>query len=133
MVSTARSVNQKKLACQLASRRLNVDEHMNRSIGQREFRKVIESVDLSLVQFKAEWNGACQLASLIFEDLAKTYGDSARFYNVDIDEPTGLDSEYGVNEIPTILFFKRGHIIDYARGLTSKKELIAKIENALAN
>src|SRR5690349_9701964 len=106
---------------------------MNKSIDQVEFKRVIEDLDLSVVQFKAKWNGASQIASLIYEDLAKSYEEAARFYNIDIDEQTGLDDEYGVNGIPTILFFKRGEIVDCARGLTSKTELIEKIENALAS
>lgn len=105
---------------------------MNKSIDQIEFKRVIEDLDLSLIHFKAKWSGACQIASLIYEDLAKSYEDAARFYNIDIEEETGLDDEYGISGIPTILFFRCGQVVDCARGLTSKTELIEKIENALA-
>jgi thioredoxin-like negative regulator of GroEL len=43
----------------------------------------------------------------------------------------GVEKEFGVLELPTILFFKHGELIDHVIGLTPKNALIAKIENAL--
>ena len=45
---------------------------------------------------------------------------------------TGSDREYGVMEFPTILFFRRGEIIDHVAGLAPKNVMISKIENALS-
>ncbi|MEP7111552.1 MAG: thioredoxin domain-containing protein [Ferruginibacter sp.] len=92
----------------------------------------IESETLSLVQFKTEWNGACQLLSLIYNDLAKSYKGMANFFTVDFEMEQALNSEYGVREVPTILFFKSGKLIDHAVGLIPKHVLISKIENALS-
>lgn len=112
----------------------NRKENMNKTIGKQEFRnEVVDSLTLSLVQFKTEWNGACQIVSMIYEDLAKSYKGTANFFTVDVEEHAGLGKEYGVNEIPTILFFRRGQVIDHATGLVPKNVLISKIENALNN
>jgi len=106
---------------------------MHKAIGSKEFTtQVVGSVTLSLVQFKTEWNGACQIVSMIYEDLAKAYKGTANFFTVDVEEERHLGGEYGINEIPTILFFKSGKVIDYATGLVSKNVLISKIENALS-
>ncbi|HET9826185.1 MAG TPA: thioredoxin domain-containing protein [Chitinophagaceae bacterium] len=106
---------------------------MNKAIGKKEFRRdVIESLTLSVVQFKTEWNGACQIVSMIYDDLAKAYKGAANFFTVDVEEETHLGREYGINEIPTILFFQSGKVIDYATGLIPKNVLISKIENALS-
>jgi thioredoxin 1 len=105
---------------------------VNKTIGKKEFRsQVVESIHLNLVQFKTEWNGACQLVSMIYEDLAKVYQGTANFFTVDVEEEILLGKEYGINEIPTILFFKSGKVVDYATGLIPKNVLITKIENAL--
>lgn len=105
---------------------------MNRTISRNEFRKeVIESITLSLVQFKIEWSGACQIISPIYEELAASYKGQANFFTVDVEEEPGLDNEYGVIELPTILFFKSGEVIDHVTGLTPKNVVISKIENAL--
>jgi thioredoxin 1 len=107
---------------------------MNKMIGKKEFKiEVVESLHLSLVQFKTEWNGASQIVSMIYEDLAKSYKGSANFFTVDAEKEIHLGKEYGINEIPTILFFKSGKVIDYASGLIPKNVLITKIENALSS
>ncbi len=106
---------------------------MNRPISKTEFKKeVIDSPHLSLVQFKIEWSGACQIISPIYEELALSYENQAKFFTVDIEDESGLGNEYGVMEFPTILFFKSGKIIDHITGLTPKNVLISKIENALS-
>jgi thioredoxin 1 len=107
---------------------------MNKTIEKKDFRnEVIDSITLSLVQFKTEWSGSCQIVSMIYEDLAKAYKGAANFFTVDVDGETTLKKEYGVSEIPTILFFKSGQVIDYATGLVPKNVLISKIENALTS
>jgi thioredoxin 1 len=103
-------------------------------ISKKEFRKeVIGSQDLSLVQFKLEWSGACQIISPIYEELASSYKGQANFFTVDVEKETGLDDEYGVMELPTILFFRSGKVIDHITGLTPKNVMISKIENALSS
>jgi thioredoxin 1 len=105
---------------------------MNRKISKNDFKKeVVRNKDLNLVQFKKEWNGACQIISPIFEELAKAYKGKANFFIVDMEQEPGIGQEYGVMEIPTILFFRDGEIIDHITGLAPKNVLVGKIENAL--
>jgi len=107
---------------------------MNRQLNKINFRKeVIESKAITLVQFKKEWNGASQIIEPVYNELAKSYNGVVNFFTVDIEKENGLDKEYGVTDIPTILFFKKGKIIDHAVGLTPKNILISKIENAIDN
>ena len=87
---------------------------------------------VTLVQFRKQWNGASQIIEPVYNDLAKTYNGVVNFFTVDIEKESGLETEYGVMDIPTILFFKRGKIIDHVIGLTPKNFLISKIENAIS-
>ena len=101
-------------------------------ITRQAFKQdVVNSNGLSLVQFKIEWNGACQIISPIYDELARSYKGMASFYTVDVEKETGIDREYGVIEYPTILFFRSGEVIDHVTGLTPKNVMISKIENAL--
>ena len=103
-------------------------------ISKKEFRKkVIGNQDLSLVQFRREWSGACQILSPVYEELASTFNGQANFFAIDVEKETGVDEEYGVMEFPTILFFKNGQVIDHVTGLAPKNVLISKIKNALSN
>ena len=107
---------------------------MNRMISKEDFKKeVLDSISLSLVQFKKEWNGACQIISPMYEELANSYLGQAKFFTIDVEKEAGIDNEYGVMEIPTILFFKGGKVIDHVKGLTPKNIVISKIENALSS
>ena len=109
-------------------------ETYEQMISKTDFKKeVIESTRLALVQFKTEWNGACQIISPIYEELAKSYKGQANFFTVDVEKETGIDNEFGVMELPTILFFKSGEVIDHVTGLTPKNVMITKIENALTS
>jgi thioredoxin 1 len=49
-----------------------------------------------------------------------------------VEQVSGIERDYGVMEIPTILFFRDGEIIDHLAGLAPKNVMIAKIENALS-
>ena len=91
----------------------------------------MSSRKLCLVQFRTEWSGSCQIMEPIYEELARYYMGLAQFFWVDADGEKELYQQYGIKEIPTILFFKGNELIDYASGLVSKNKLIAKIENAL--
>ena len=106
---------------------------MNRINSKTDFKKeVVGGTGLSLVQFKKQWNGACQIISPIYEELANSYRGQATFFIVDVEQVSGIERDYGVMEIPTILFFRGGEIIDHLIGLTPKNVMIAKIENALS-
>ena len=96
-------------------------------------KEIVNSAGLSLVQFRKEWNGACQIIAPIYEELAKSYAGLAKFFTIDVEKEKGIDQEFGVMEIPTILFFKSGEVIDHVTGLTPKNVMISKIENALTS
>ena len=105
---------------------------MNKQITKARLQKEIGNLTLSLVQFKTDWSGACQIISPVYEELAKSYRGTANFFSIDVEKEKGVDIDFGVTEYPTILFFRKGKIIDHIVGLTPKNVLITKIENALA-
>jgi len=105
---------------------------MSKMIPMARFKEeVMESRNLSLVQFRTEWSGACQILLPLYEELARSYKGIADFFWIDADREKDVKKEFGVIEFPTILFFKNGQLIDHAVGLTPKNMLVTKIENAL--
>jgi thioredoxin 1 len=71
------------------------------------------------------------MMSPIYAELSKSYSSSVNFFSVDIEEAPLLKKELGVIELPTILFYKNGAVIDFVNGMISKNALIAKLENAI--
>lgn len=107
---------------------------MPKQIKTEEFQtKVTESKLLSLVKFKTQWSGACQIVEPIYKELSATYRGVADFFIVDTEHDNSLAERFGIMELPTILLFKDGTVIDHSTGLTSKHLLIEKIEKALSD
>ncbi len=107
---------------------------MPNKITTEEFKtKVTESKLLSLVKFKTQWSGACQIVEPFYKELSLTYRGVANFFIVDTEHDNSLAERFGIMELPTILLFKNGTVVDHTTGLTSKQLLIEKIEQALSD
>ncbi len=101
---------------------------------KKEFNeKVINGPGLRVVGFYADWSGPCQMMLPIYDELVRMYNGAAAFYQVDVEVAPLLKTELGVIEMPTILFYKNGVVVDFVSGLISKNSLIAKFEKLLIN
>jgi thioredoxin 1 len=107
---------------------------MNKLLTEKTFKKrVLENKLPSAVLFKAEWNGACEIIAPVFEQLAAAYQKRIRLYTIDSDNEPVIAEMYGVMDLPAILFFKHGQVVDYIKGLVPKETLTEKINNVLNN
>ena len=84
-----------------------------------------------VVDFWAEWCGPCRMVGPVVEELAKEYDGQVIIGKMDVDENTETPNEYGIRNIPTILFFKDGQVVDKQIGATQKAVLEAKIKALL--
>ena len=90
---------------------------------------VLKSDKLAVVDFWAEWCGPCRMISPIIEELAGEYAGNAVIGKVDVDNNPDICDKYGIRNIPTILFFKNGEIVDKQVGAAPKNALVAKIQS----
>jgi thioredoxin 1 len=94
-------------------------------------KEAINSGKPVVVDFWAEWCGPCRMVGPIIEELAKEYEGKVIIGKLDVDENTETPQEYGIRNIPTILFFKDGQIVDKQIGAAQKSAFVAKIEALL--
>jgi thioredoxin 1 len=81
-----------------------------------------------LVDFWATWCGPCRMIAPVLEEIAKEEGENVRVGKVDVDSNPALSNRFGIRNIPTLLFFKGGEVKDQVVGLTSKAELVKRLQ-----
>jgi thioredoxin 1 len=91
-------------------------------------REVTRSEKPVLVDFWAEWCGPCKLIAPLLDEIAKEKAGSVKVAKVNVDENQSLSSKYNIRAIPSLLFFKNGQLRDQITGMTSKKDLLSRIE-----
>ncbi len=102
---------------------------MAQSITDSNFKEeILDKNGVALLDFWAEWCGPCRMIGPIIEDLSSEYKDKATIGKVNVDDNANITMEYGVRNIPTLLFFKNGVLVDRHVGATSKKVLTDKLE-----
>jgi len=84
-----------------------------------------------VVDFWATWCGPCRMMSPIIADLAEAYDGKIVVGKCDVEDNEDLAAEFGIRNIPTILFFKNGEVVDKIVGAQKKENLEEKIKALL--
>lgn len=97
-------------------------------INEKDFSdKVLNSGNLVVVDFWAEWCGPCRMIKPVLEELSTEYPDVA-IVGLDVDKYPNVSATQGIRNIPTIGFYKNGIIVDRIVGAVPKNQIKAKID-----
>ncbi|MDR1876389.1 MAG: thioredoxin [Flavobacteriaceae bacterium] len=103
-------------------------------ISDQSFKdEVLGSKEPVLVDFWAEWCGPCRMLTPIVEELSVEFKGKVKVAKIDIDSNHEISVEYGIRNIPTLLFFKDGQVVDKVVGILSKEKLAERMQSLLAN
>lgn len=84
---------------------------------------IIQSSQLTLVDFYATWCGPCRMMHPVLEQLKKELGDSIRIVKVDVDKNEAVAMQMRIQSVPTLMIFKEGEMKWRQSGAMSSSEL----------
>ena len=94
-----------------------------------KFNDVINSDQLTLVDFYATWCGPCKMMHPVFEQLKADLGDSIRIIKLDVDKSGDIAETYRIQSVPTLMLFRRGEMLWRQSGAMRLADLKATISN----
>lgn len=104
---------------------------MAKAITDSNFEEIISAGTPVVVDFWATWCGPCRMISPIIDQMAEKYEGKVEVCKCNVDDCADAPMKYGIRNIPTILFFKGGELVDRLVGAVPQAEIENKINSLI--
>ncbi len=104
---------------------------MTREVTDANFQALLAEGKPTLVDFWAPWCGPCKMMLPIVDELAKDYEGRVVVGKLNVDENGDTCEQFGIMNIPTMLFFKNGELVNRHVGAARKADLVKIIDSLL--
>jgi len=102
------------------------------ALTEENFKKVISSGKVVVVDFWAEWCMPCKMIGPIMDELANEIDtEKVTIAKCDVDSERNIAINYSITSIPSILFSKDGKVMDQVVGVVPKRTLVDKINELI--
>lgn len=100
-------------------------------VNDANIAEILSSPKPVLIDFWATWCGPCRVLSPTVDEVAAEYEGRAVVAKCNVDDCEDISMKYGIRNIPTLLFFKNGELVDRTVGVVSKQEISQRIEKLI--
>lgn len=100
-------------------------------VTDANFEELVNAGKPMVLDFWAEWCGPCRMVSPIIDELATEYEGKVTIGKMDVDNNNDVVAQFGIRNIPTVLFFKERKLVDKQVGAAQKSAFVAKIDALL--
>ena len=89
--------------------------------------EVLKSTQLVLVDFWAEWCGPCKMLAPMLDEIATEQSGRMKVATVNVDQNPALAARFGIQSIPTLLYFANGEVRHQTVGVAGKQAIVTKL------
>lgn len=101
-------------------------------VTDQNFEEVVLQSEIPvMLDLWAVWCGPCKMIHPIIEEMSEEFKDKALMAKLDVDSNRETAMKYGIRNIPTVLYFKNGEVVDKQVGAVPKKKFVEKLEPIL--
>lgn len=95
------------------------------------FNKIINSEQLILVDFFADWCGPCKMLAPILKEVKDEMGETLKIVKIDVDKNQPIAGKYQVRGVPTMILFREGKPLWRQSGVVQKSEIVKTVQSFL--